>query len=63
MRGLLIGMCLVVMAGCGKQEEPPVKLYEHEREQLKKAKEVEGTLLQADQAQRKAMEEQDGNTP
>ncbi|MBB5018136.1 major membrane immunogen (membrane-anchored lipoprotein) [Chitinivorax tropicus] len=60
MRIYSIIILAVLLSACGKRDEPPVAIYQHEREQLDKAKAIEQTFQKADQDQRKAIDEASG---
>jgi ABC-type uncharacterized transport system auxiliary subunit len=49
--------CLALLAACDNGNPPP-RIYDAQRNALDKAKNVQDTLLQADQRQRQAQDEQ-----
>lgn len=45
-----------LLAACGKNEAPPIKIAEPQRQQLQKAKEVDQVLQKAAESQRLAID-------
>lgn len=52
-------LCTVLLAACSDNKEAKTeKIFQHQVDSLNKAKELEKTLLDADQRRRKAIDEQ-----